>query len=256
MEDSRNDVNYLIKEGEETLALLFNLFTRIDNSQTHTNEEIIIRVGREKVYRARVGQEPSIDRLDGENIKQIRTALERPYNLDGTVSISIGRKPIYHVKDGQVLTDYLQPIKDLYHMADTEMQGVGVGTEKLDDRRVDERLDDRRIDEKLDDRRVDNIVQKLREQELANLASEMLSLIGTFNPQDNSLQYISNYYMFTQHEGQISVTCKSGRGEILNNAGLTNNATQKDIELLKKLEGVVEQLRVKYSSVEVQGLKM
>lgn len=89
------------------------------------------------------------------------------------------------------------------------------------------------------------IVEALKGKDLVKLASEMLSMIGERNTQNNALQYASNYYLFSEKEGELKVFCKNGRGEILNNEGWTEQATVNDMKRLRKLEEVVSQLRVK-----------
>lgn len=225
---SRSDVNSITQEYKETVKAILNaLVTKIKSSNKFTvkgNEEIVIQVGKDRVYKSKLNQEPTENKLTPEHIKQIQIALEKPQELKGSVSILVGDERIFHAKDGQVIEDTLS-------LTSSEQQ-LSI-----------------RINQKIDapnqGRGKDSVVQAIG-RGLAHKASKMLAFLGK-RAEDNSLQYESNNYIFTQKEKQLSIVAKDGRGEILNQNGFTEVATDKDITSLQQIGTVIQQLEVNNS---------
>ena len=78
---------------------------------------------------------------------------------------------------------------------------------------------------------------------LAEYANQILKVFG--KPQDDgSVQTEGRDYILSQKDNDLSVTAKDGRGEVLNNNGFTDIATDNDVAVLQKMAEVIEHLRV------------
>ncbi|MBA3920215.1 MAG: hypothetical protein H0X31_00330 [Nostocaceae cyanobacterium] len=110
---SKGDASQMSQEYKETLNAIF---TRIKNSAVFDKKEldnrILIKIGRENVFRSIMGEEPLENRLTQENVEQLNTALNNPENLKGSVSISIGNERLFHAKNGEVIKDSLKLVPE------------------------------------------------------------------------------------------------------------------------------------------------
>jgi len=68
---------------------------------------IQVFVGAKKVYEQVLGQRSTGNVITPEQVGQVKKALEEPQNVKGSVRIKIGSETVYHVKNGEVITDNL-----------------------------------------------------------------------------------------------------------------------------------------------------
>jgi len=105
--------------NEDYLTNLNAIFAMIKNSPMFDDKEpdnrILIAIGSENVYKSIMGEGLLINKLTPEDIEQMRTALNNPQALKGFVKISIGRKIIFHAKNGQVFSDLLGLVPNQAH---------------------------------------------------------------------------------------------------------------------------------------------
>ncbi len=110
---SKNDADRFNQEYKETVKYLLDfIFNKLRQAGIKTDSQITIKVGTETVYQSQNGKEPVKNTLTKEEANQIRTALKNPQQFKGLISIFVDNKLMYSVKNGQVLTDLLQPIPD------------------------------------------------------------------------------------------------------------------------------------------------
>jgi hypothetical protein len=222
---SKNDVNHLSHEYKQTLkTLLAFIFDKIRASQRNSDNTIEIKVDKDCLYKSKIGQEPTENRLTGKNIQQIQTAFENPRSLKGSVSIFIGKEKVFHAQNGKVIKDSLQLIPELKQSPKGLLGLFKPNPETEIELKLAEAL------------KVDNA------KELVQHANQMLDALGTRND-DQSLRYEGNNYILSKKDQQLSVVSKDGRGEILNNNGFTKIATDEDKSNLNRIEEVANQLK-------------
>jgi hypothetical protein len=213
---ARSNAERSNQEHKETTEYLLNFIdNKLQESGLKTDAEISIKIDKETVYQSKIAQKPVQDTLTEEGINQIRTALENPQQLKGSLSIFIGKEKFFHAKNGKVITDYLKLARE-----PREREAIIQIQEKFEE-----------------------VVVAGSGKEIANLAARMLDFIGETN-QRQEVEYIGNKYIFTKKGAELSVTCKNGRGEIVNQDGFTEVANEQDYaclshinqELLEKLK--------------------
>jgi hypothetical protein len=225
---SKHDAYHLSSEYKETLKNLFLFLAhKLQKAGRKAEGEISIHLGRERVYQAEFGKKPRENKLTDKTMQQIQAALTNPKQLKGTVNIYLGGDKVFQAKDGKVLTDSLQLIPD------PQMQEQII---QIQDN-------------------FEGAVIEAKGKQVADLADLLLHLVGKTEP-DSSVQYTSNYYIFSRKDdNQISVSCKDGRGEILNNNGFTEVADSQDYELLSQIEDYIDNLQIDSPQVK-PGLRM
>jgi hypothetical protein len=72
------------------------------------NLPLSISFDNELIYKAAPGKRPEVNTVTPEQLELIQLAISDPAGLKGEVKISVNDKPVYHVKDGKVLTDTLK----------------------------------------------------------------------------------------------------------------------------------------------------
>jgi len=75
--------------------------------QFQGNLPLAIKVDGEVVFKAIPGREPTVNKIKPEQVALLQKALEDPYGVQGSVRILVGRETVFHVKDGQVISDKL-----------------------------------------------------------------------------------------------------------------------------------------------------
>lgn len=71
------------------------------------SKDIHIYSSSSKVYEGTLGQSPSKNLLTPTIVENLRKALSDPKNSQGAISIKIGNEKVFHIKNGEVLTDKL-----------------------------------------------------------------------------------------------------------------------------------------------------
>ncbi len=97
-------------QPEDSKALedvLQKIHTAFQARQFQGNLPLVIKVDDEVVFKAIPGREPTVNKIQPEQVALLQKALEDPYGVQGSVRILVGRETLFHVKDGQVLTDKL-----------------------------------------------------------------------------------------------------------------------------------------------------
>jgi hypothetical protein len=225
---TQSDVHEISQEYKKLWKeILHFLLAKIREAGKHTNNEITVKVGKADVYKSVIDKQATKDNLSEDNIKQIQIAIQEPEKLKGSVSISIGNEVIFHAKDGKVIKDSVKLTPD----------------QKQD-----------RIPEIIS-LQLDATQRENQGKNIAGQAKEMLAYLGTFNETEGSVNFESTNYFFTVKDNLLSVNAKDWRGEVLNDNGFTEIATNGDIENLQKIEPELEKLQLKHSPLKVAGLK-
>ncbi|MHC5728334.1 MAG: hypothetical protein ACYTXY_30315, partial [Nostoc sp.] len=71
------------------------------------SQDIHIYSSSSKVYQGTLGESPSKNLLTPTIVENLRKALSDPKNSQGAISIKIGHEKVFHIKNGEVLTDKL-----------------------------------------------------------------------------------------------------------------------------------------------------
>ena len=76
------------------------------NPNSESQADVTIQVGTKNVYKEVPGQQPKIT-ITADQVQKLRTALEDPGNLKGTVQIKIGKELVFQAANGKVKIDEL-----------------------------------------------------------------------------------------------------------------------------------------------------
>lgn len=72
-----------------------------------TSKDLSIYVGNQPKYKGHPDGEVSVNLMTSELVEKINTAINYPQSLKGSIRIMIGKDKVYHVKDGEILSDKL-----------------------------------------------------------------------------------------------------------------------------------------------------
>jgi hypothetical protein len=144
-------------------------------------------------------------------LEHLKTAFEKPQELQGLVAILIDDEKIFHVEDGEIIKDSLNLISNQW---------------------------------------VDNIIKEcfdtakreVEGKDLVEYITAMMEIFGKYNPENNLLHYKSKNYIFNQKDEQLKVTAKDDGREVLNNSGFTKAAADSDMAALQLLKDIVVEL--------------
>ncbi|MHC0068284.1 hypothetical protein ACWATR_36365 [Nostoc sp. UIC 10890] len=87
--------------------ILHKLLEKGKFQELDTTKDLSIYVGNQPKYKGHPDAEVSVNLMTPELVDKIKTAINDPQNLKGSVRIMIGKDKVYHVKDGEVLSDKL-----------------------------------------------------------------------------------------------------------------------------------------------------
>jgi hypothetical protein len=87
--------------------ILHKLLEKGKFQELDTTKDLSIYVGNQPKYKGHPDGEVSVNAITPELVDKIKTAINDPQNLKGSVRIMIGKDKVYHVKDGEVLGDKL-----------------------------------------------------------------------------------------------------------------------------------------------------
>ncbi|MCC5633542.1 hypothetical protein LC613_39480 [Nostoc sphaeroides CHAB 2801] len=71
------------------------------------SKDVHIYSSSSKVYQGTLGESPSKNLLTSTIVENLKKALSDPKNSQGAISIKIGNEKVFHIKNGEVLTDKL-----------------------------------------------------------------------------------------------------------------------------------------------------
>lgn len=87
--------------------ILHKLLEKGKFQELDTTKDLSIYVGNQPKYKGHPDGEVSVNSMTPELVDKIKTAINDPQNLKGSVRIMIGKDKVYHVKDEEVLSDKL-----------------------------------------------------------------------------------------------------------------------------------------------------
>jgi chromosome segregation ATPase len=87
--------------------ILHKLLEKGKFQELDTTKDLSIYVGSQTKYKGHPDGEVSVNLMTPELVDKINTAINDPQNLQGSIRIMIGKDKVYHVKDGEVLSDKL-----------------------------------------------------------------------------------------------------------------------------------------------------
>jgi hypothetical protein len=87
--------------------ILHKLLEKGKFQELDTTKDLSIYVGNQPKYKGHPDGEVSVSLMTPELVDKINTAINDPQNLKGSIRIMIGKDKVYHVKDGEVLSDKL-----------------------------------------------------------------------------------------------------------------------------------------------------
>ena len=95
--------------------------------------------------------------------------------------------------------------------------------------------------------KISNSVMEVKGRAIASSASALLNYYGK-KETDGSVSYQSKKYHFSQKDNVLTVTSLDDKREVLNETGLTDAASERDVELLGQVQGVVD----KYEALQAE----
>lgn len=102
------EANEIKRDYLEILESLLKLIhARAKEKGLDPSKDIHIYSSSSKVYQGTLGESPSKNLLTPTIVENLEKALSEPKNSQGAISIKIGNEKIFHVKNGEVLTDKL-----------------------------------------------------------------------------------------------------------------------------------------------------
>ncbi|MHC5821462.1 MAG: hypothetical protein ACYT04_37740 [Nostoc sp.] len=88
-------------------SLLKIIHAKAKEKGLEPSQDIHIYSSSSKVYQGTLGESPSKNLLTPTIVENLRKALSDPKNSQGAISIKIGHEKVFHIKNGEVLTDKL-----------------------------------------------------------------------------------------------------------------------------------------------------
>lgn len=144
-------------------------------------------------------------------LENLKTALQKPHELEGRVIILADDERVLHVEDGEIIRD-----------------SFNILTQVVLDNRIKECFDIAK--------------REIEGKDLLESVTAMMEIYGNYSPLNDLLHFESRNYIFNYKDEQLKVTAKDGDREILNNSGFTEVATNKDMAALQKFKDIVEEI--------------
>lgn len=222
---SRHDVasieqNYK-KTAKTALDSLQYLLQKIEESGRPIESKvgIVFNKGNNHISQKVVDKNNIGTALNPEERQLLEIALTKPQELKGGVIIMVGKEKILDIEDGQIHTDKLKLVKE---------------KPKLEKKvEAKERVSfsfDKNPEPK------DKLVADVLE-----LMKEVRRISGIDS--NNSTPLPSDKYYFWEKDGQVSISCKFGRGILFNSQGATEAATPADIERFEQIGDYTKKLK-------------
>lgn len=235
---SRYDVSAMEKNCKKVAESLLYMFKLLEESGRGIEKQVKICVKDANNTSTKLVDKNNISTaLNPKQLQQVEIAFNNPQKLKGAVAIFVGKEKILDVVNGQVYTDKLQLTKSVptpLKQAVVEIRNQTTPNNQL----------------------VENV------KELVTILRKRKGVkAGDYSPLS------SNEYHFWEKDGEVAVSCKYGRGEILDSNGLTKVATARDKQNLEKIDSFISQLRdetarikqietVKQNTIEAPKVRM
>lgn len=217
---SRRDVEgaerNTIKHYKKVAALLKTIFDKLrEQGIKIENKKVTILDNDKLVYESTGDKKPKLNTITPEVVDRLETGITNPKALEGSLAISIGSKKVYEVEGGKILVDTLGLAPRQEVKPRTEIQ-------------------------------IDKNLEGKGRQWLGGAKKVLQSL---WQPQqDGEMTFENDEYKFLVKGSYFSVSAKDGRGEVVNNNGLTKAATIDEFTLLQNMDWQSKQ----YNDVEYQ----
>ena len=88
-------------------SLLKLIHSKAKEKGLDPSKDVHIYSSSSKVYQGKLGESPSKNLLTPTIVENLRKALSDPKNSQGAISIKIGNEKVFHIKNGELLTDKL-----------------------------------------------------------------------------------------------------------------------------------------------------
>jgi hypothetical protein len=231
-EVSRHDVNASVQEYKKTAKVALNslqyILKRIEESNRSIDNQVGIYIdkGNNHISRKLVDKNNIATALNSDELQQLQIALTKPQELRGEVLIFVGKEKVMHVENGVVNTDKLNLIK-------LQQEFTAEAKQPLKEQ------------VKVEVSKENKLVEDIRE-----MIKVMRKQRGI--PEGDYMPIPSNKYYFWEKDGEVAVTCKYGRGELLNNKGLTALASQTDIKNFEKIHDFTVSVKQEQCRIEQQ----
>lgn len=96
------------KEAQETLKKTLDYIKQALPAKGFSKDlPISIYDGKTLIYKAEAGKEPTKNLMTPEKAALLQKTLENPQGLQGSIRIRVGSEKVFHVLDGQIVTDKL-----------------------------------------------------------------------------------------------------------------------------------------------------
>lgn len=192
-------------------------------------KNVSIYVGSQARYKTDGDGEVSVDLMDAELANKIKTAIEDPQNLKGSVRIMIGKDKVYHAKDGEVLVDKLG-LSEKINQNQSENQNQAKDVEESVVKQPDELekpAESVKPSSSIDDlvKQIEDLQQKVREQqsiidgfsnqEKANiettqkLAQEIGNLKKNFDAQQQTIDKLQKSLQEINNRNSLSINTEA-----------------------------------------------
>lgn len=228
---SQSNVNPMSQEEyQDYIKVNLNSFLNMARESIKDEQEIVFQVDGESLYRTKINQEPSENKLSVQQFYKIRKALQEPELVDGSVSILKDGQRVFYVKDRKIFQNAL------FLLTKDPAELSAVLAEQLSKA---EQLD-------------------AKGKKLAEQVSEVLGIVGRrLDLEDyGSIHFKSVNYIFNLDEyGCLTVADKYGRGILLNTDGLTQIATDTDIEAFELFGQLAQDLNLEVNSPSLNQAK-
>lgn len=199
------------KHYRKVAELLQAIFAKLRQQKIKIeHKKVKIIENGQKVYEAVGGEKkPRINEITPELADLLSIGINQPKNLQGNVTISVGRQKVYEVEDGEVLVDKLgfhqqkKEAKPKVHLQiNNSLQGTG--------------------------------------RELLEGAKKLMK--GLYKQQPNGEMVFENEnYRFKVKERDFWIEAKDGRGVVVDSKGLTKAAGIDELTLLQNMNWKLEQ---------------
>ncbi|MBD2596050.1 hypothetical protein H6G74_17205 [Nostoc spongiaeforme FACHB-130] len=108
MDEIKSEAKQVQHDYLEILNDILNKLSEKGKFQSlDTSKNLSIYVGSKAKYKIGSDGEISVNLMTPEVVETIKTAINDPQNLKGSVRIMVGNQKVYHAKDGKILTDKL-----------------------------------------------------------------------------------------------------------------------------------------------------
>lgn len=212
---SRRDVesaeNNARKHYKRVAQLLEAIFAKLRQQKIKIeHKKVQIKENGQTVYEAIGGaSKPKTNNITPELVDLLAISINQPQNLEGNVTISVGKQKVYEVENGKILVDKLgfhqqnKEAKPKVHIQlNNSLEGTG--------------------------------------RELLEGAKKLLKGLWQAEP-NGDMVFENEYYRFKARESDFWIEAKDGRGIVADSKGLTQAAGVDELTLLQNMNWKLEQ---------------